>query len=151
MARMHSRKRGNAGSKKPLTTKIPSWVQIKEKELEMLVVKLAKEGNSPSKIGILLRDNYGVPDARLILKKRIAQVLKEKKLSPDLPEDLQALIKKAILLKKHLKENAKDQTANFGLRLTESKIKRLVKYYKINGKLSSEWKYNPEELGLLAE
>jgi len=151
MARMHSRKRGNAGSNKPLTKKIPSWVQIKEKELEMLIVKLSKEGNSPSKIGTLLRDNYGVPDAELILKKKITQVLREKDLAPEFPEDLSALITKAVMLKKHLKENNKDQTARFGLQLTESKIKRLVKYYKINGKLASEWKYNPEELGLLVE
>ena len=45
MARMHSRKRGKAGSKKPMKKVLPLWVRYKAKELELLIVKLAKETN----------------------------------------------------------------------------------------------------------
>jgi len=54
MARMYSRKRGKSGSKKPLKKAAP-WVKYKPKEIEEIVVKLDKEGNSSAKIGILLR------------------------------------------------------------------------------------------------
>ena len=74
MARMHSRARGKSKSKRPLDKKQPSWVRYKPKEVEMLVVKMAKEGMSPSKIGLVLRDSYGVPDAKQVLKKTITKI-----------------------------------------------------------------------------
>jgi len=43
--------------------------------------------------------------------------------------------------------NHKDETANRGLTLTESKIKALTKHYKKTGKLASEWKFDPERAG----
>jgi len=129
MARMHSRKRGKAGSKKPMKKVLPIWVRYKSKELELLIIKLAKEGKTPSQIGIVLRDIYGIPDEKLVTKKNITKILEEKKILPELPEDLTALIKKAISIKKHMEINKKDEKARFGLLLTESKIKRLTKYY----------------------
>ena len=129
MARMHSRKRGKAGSKKPMKKVLPIWVRYKSKELELLIIKLAKEGKTPSQIGIVLRDIYGIPDEKLVTKKNITKILEEKKILPELPEDLTALIKKAISVRKHMESNKKDEKARFGLLLTESKIKRLTKYY----------------------
>ena len=151
MARMHSRKKGKAGSKKPLRKKIPTWLGYKPKEVELLIVKLAKEEKTPSQIGMILRDTYGVPLAYKVIGKRITKVLEEKKLLGKLPEDLMALIKKSIAVRKHLEINHKDETANRGLNLTESKIKRLVKYYKRTGKLSEDWKYQPERIRLYIE
>jgi small subunit ribosomal protein S15 len=151
MARMHSRKRGKAKSKKPLQTKAPTWVRYKGKEIELLVVRLAKDGKSPSQIGITLRDTYGIPSVKLLTKKDITEILKEKKLLPNLPEDLQSLIRRAVAIHKHLESNSKDQSAKRGLLLTTSKINRLVKYYKRTGKLSSEWKYDPSKAGMLLE
>ncbi len=149
MARMHSRKRGKAGSKKPMKKVLPLWVRYKSKELELLIIKLAKEGKTPSQIGIILRDIYGIPDEKLITKKNITKILEEKKILPELPEDLTALIKKAISIKKHMESNKKDEKARFGLLMTESKIKRLAKYYKRAGKLPSEWRYEPEKAALV--
>ena len=142
MARMHSRKRGKAGSSKPLTKIQPTWLRYTAKEIELLIVKLAKEGKTPSQIGITLRDTYGLPDVKLIAKKSVTDILKGKGLLPEMPEDLSSLIKKNVALLKHLEKNKKDETANRGLLLTESKIKRLVKYYKRCGKLESSWKYD---------
>ncbi|MFH1642240.1 MAG: 30S ribosomal protein S15 [Nanoarchaeota archaeon] len=151
MARMHSRRKGKSGSTKPVKKTVPVWSRFKPKEIELLIVKLAKEEKTPSQIGIALRDSYGIPDVRLVLKKRITDILKEKKLLTEIPEDLMALIKKVVELRKHLEGNHKDETAQRGLILTESKIKRLVKYYKRTGKLASEWKFDREKAALFTE
>ena len=76
---MYSRKKGKAKSRKPTLKADPSWVRYKEKEIEILISKTAKEGKSSSEIGIALRDKYGIPSAKAITKKKIAQMLKEKK------------------------------------------------------------------------
>jgi len=142
MARMHSRDKGKSGSTKPSGKKVPSWMGYKSKEVELLVGKLGKEGKTSSQIGIFLRDNYGIPDVKLVSSKKITQILKEKKLLHEIPEDLRSLIKKSIVIRKHLEENHKDEPAKRGLQLTESKIKRLVKYYIQSKKLPADWKYD---------
>jgi small subunit ribosomal protein S15 len=151
MARMYSRKKGKSSSKKPLEKTKQSWLTHKAKEVEMLVMKLAKEGKPSSMIGLVLRDSYGVPDVKIITGKSITQILVEKKLSPKIPEDLMALIKKSIRLRKHMEENRQDMTSLRGLQLTESKIKRLVKYYKKAKKLPVDWKYDVKSVKLYAD
>ena len=151
MARMHSRDRGQSGSTKPSRMAAPSWLQYKPKEVELLVVKYAKEGRSPSQIGLYLRDEYGIPDVKFVTKKSISRILIDKGLAPEVPEDMMALIRKAVLLRKHLGENKQDQSARRGLRLTESKISRLAKYYKRTGRLPRDWKYDPEKVKLTIE
>jgi len=141
MARMHARKRGKSGSKKPLATTPPSWVNYKSEEVEKLVEKLAKQGLSASKIGLVLRDSYGIPDVEKITKKKITKILKEKGLAPKIPEDLQNLIARAMQVKKHLEVHRKDKVSKRGLQLIESKIRRLEKYYKRTKKLPLDWKY----------
>lgn len=151
MARMYSRKKGKSGSKKPISRSLPTWIRYGSKEIELLITKLSKEGHSPSEIGIILRDTYGIPDTKRIIGKNVTKVLKEKNLQTKIPEDLTALIKKAVKIIKHQKENKQDQTSKRGLQLTESKIKRLTKYYKKTGRLPSEWKYDPKKIRLLME
>ena len=46
MARMHSRKKGKSGSRRPIKKTPQTWVRYKSKEAELLIVKLAKEGNA---------------------------------------------------------------------------------------------------------
>lgn len=150
MARMHSRKKGKSGPNKPVEKHTPTWLRYTAKELELLVVKLAKEGKSPSQIGLALRDSYGVPDVKMIAKKTVSEMLREKKLAGELPEDLQNLIVRSVALQKHIDKNRQDMVSKRGLQLTESKIKRLVKYYKKTGALSSEWKYNPKNARMYA-
>jgi len=151
MARMHSRSKGKAGSNKPAKDLKKAWVRYEPSEVEMLVVKLAKEGNTASLIGIKLRDIYGIPSVKSICGKSISQILKEKNLGKKIPDDLTALFKKVISIKKHLESNHKDETAKRGLILTESKIRRLVKYYKRTGVLPMSWKYDPDKLGFYLE
>ena len=149
MARMHSRKRGVSRSTKPVKKSVPSWVKYKPKEVEMLIVKYSKEGMSPSKIGLRLRDAYGIPDVKTITKKTITKILSENKLLPELPEDIIDLIKRDIKIMEHMEKNKKDFVSKRGLQLTESKIRRLTKYYKKTGKLPQDWNYNREKAKLL--
>lgn len=151
MARRYSRRKGKAGSKKPTKKILPTWVRYKPKEVELLIVKLAKEGRTPSQIGIFLRDTYGIPDVRKLTKKRITATLQEKKILKKIPEDLMALIRKFILVRKHLEENKKDTTAKRGFQLTESKIRRLIKYYKMSGKLPEDFRYDPKKVEMYLE
>jgi small subunit ribosomal protein S15 len=151
MARMYSRKRGKAGSTKPTKKLQSSWVRYKDKEVEMLIVKLAKQEKTPSEIGLILRDMYGIPYVRQVAKKRITKILEEHKLLAKIPEDMMALIKRSIALRKHLERNHKDESAKRGLTLTESKIKRLARYYKKTGKLAETWKYQPEKIKVYLE
>ena len=146
---MYSRKKGKSGSKKPFKNETRTWVKYKAKEIELLVVKLFKEEKTTSEIGIILRDSYGIPDVKMKSGKTISQILKSKKLLPELPENLKKLLERILALQKHVDNNKQDQVAKRSITLTESKIKRLVKYYKRTGVLSEEWKYNPKRVNLL--
>jgi small subunit ribosomal protein S15 len=102
-------------------------------------------------IGLILRDSYGIPDVKHVTGKSISKILEEKKIAPKIPEDLMSLIKRAIAIRKHMEENRQDMSALRGLQLTESKIKRLVKYYKVARKLPVDWKYDVKSVKLYAE
>ena len=151
MARMHSRKKGRSGSKKPVKKSKPVWLRYGSKETEQLVIKLAKSGKTASEIGIILRDSYGIPSVNTITKKKVGKILDENKLTPNLPYDLLALIKKEISIMKHAETNKHDMTARRGLLLTDSKIRRLVKYYKRIGRLPADWSYDKKNAKLLLE
>lgn len=150
MARMHSRKRGKSESKRPPKTTPLDWVPLKKEEIEDLAVKLGKRGIPPSQIGMILRDEYGVPLVKRTVGKKVTEILEENGLAPRIPEDLMALISKAYRIRRHLEEHRRDLHAKRGLILTESKIGRLVKYYKRIGKLPPDWRYSPELAELYA-
>ena len=147
---MHARKKGRSGSKHPLRTAKQDFVTYDQSEIEELIVKLTKEENSPSKIGIILRDQYGIPSVKEITGKKIGHFLTANKLESKMPEDIQNLIRKAINLRKHLEKNSRDKHNRRGLQLIEAKIYRLGKYYKREGKLPADWRYDPEKARLMA-
>jgi small subunit ribosomal protein S15 len=119
------------------------------KAIEKVIVDLKKEGYSSSSIGLVLRDQYGVPDVKLVMGKRIDQILKDNGLQSDIPEDLRNLMMKALGLRKHLVENKNDLHNKRQLQLTESKVRRLVKYYVSSGRLPGGWSYKPETAEIL--
>ncbi len=149
MARLHSRKKGMSGSRRPTNLTPPEWVTRDAEWVRNKIIELARAGNSPSMIGIILRDQYGVPLAKMITGKKITDILAEENLTFKLPEDLRNLIEKAVNIRKHLETNKKDFSSKRGLQLTESKIRRLVKYYKKQKKLPPDWKYNPKDAAIL--
>lgn len=151
MARMHTRRKGQSGSKRPSTLRIPDWME-KEKDaqwVEAKVVELAKAGNTPSMIGKILRDQYGIPLVRAIADKRIMAILRENDLERRVPEDLRNMIARAVTIRRHLEENKKDFVSKRGLQLVESKIHRLSKYYRRKKVLPADWKYSPDQAAVL--
>lgn len=142
MARMHARTKGKSCSKRPLISESPAWVTLSATEIEDIIVKMAKDGNGSAKIGLVLRDQYGVPNVKLATGKSVTAIMKEKGVASALPEDLANLMRRAIDLNVHLKENRGDISNTRGLLLIEAKIRRLERYYKDNGVLPADWKYS---------
>jgi len=142
------KKKGKSHSTRPARRTPPSWVKYAPEEVENLVVTLARRGYPPSMIGIILRDQYGIPLVKQITGKKICQILKEHGLAPQIPEDLANLIKRAIKIRKHLEEHPKDLHSKRGLQLVEAKIARLVKYYKREGVLPPDWEYKIERISI---
>ncbi|MDD3160177.1 MAG: 30S ribosomal protein S15 [Candidatus ainarchaeum sp.] len=122
----------------------------KEEAIEQ-VVSLANAGHSPSKIGLILRDEYNVKNFRELTNKSLQEVLNENSLLTDIPEDLLNLIKRSVVLFTHMETNKKDFSAKHGYELTVSKIRRLSRYYIKKNKLPSDWRYTPETAALLVK
>jgi len=146
---MHSRKRGNSGSTRPARLEKPTWVEPSPEEVESEVIKLARRGQSKSMIGTIMRDSRGVPLVKLVTGKKITQILEENEIESPLPEDLANLVRKALSIRKHIETNHKDLESKKGLNRTESKIYRLIKYYKKKKVLASDFKYDPEKIRTL--
>ena len=141
MGRMHTHNHGKSHSIRPIELKKPDWIKMESKEIEELIVKYAKEGMTSSLIGIKLRDQYAIPLVKPILHKTISEVLKENDLTPEIPEDLNNIVLKAVNLQKHLKENKNDNRNIRSLELIEAKVHRLSTHYKKEGILQKKWKY----------
>ena len=136
---MHARKRGKSGSKRPISKIPPPWLKMTPEEVEGLVVKLAKEGNPTSMIGVILRDQYGIPLVKAVTGKTILQILRENNLAPPIPEDLANLLERVRRMKLHLKRFKSDRYNVHRLQLVESKVRRLAEYYKREGVLPPNW------------
>jgi small subunit ribosomal protein S15 len=151
VARIYSGKKGKHSSKHPPVKIIPRWVKMKREDVEDLVVKLAKERHNTAVIGTILRDQYGIPDVKAITGKTITKILREKRIYPEIPEDMLSLLKKAVALREHLERNKADKLSQKGLENLESKIRRLGKYYVRKGLLPKDWCYKPEEAKLIVQ
>lgn len=151
MARLHSKKHGQSGSKRPSFKVAPDWVEYPAHEIEDLVVKLHKAGHNSTTIGHMLRDSYGIPRVSSICGKTIGKILAASGEKVDYPDDLLALIRKAVGMIKHLQVHKQDGSNITKLIHVESKIKRLVKYYIRTGKLPVGWRYQRETAALLVK
>ena len=141
MARIHARTKGKSGSVKPVNKDL-SFVNMKKEEVEKLIINFAKDDVTSSKIGLILRDTYGVPCVKALTGKSVSKIIAENKLTSVVPEDLAALVAKSKALKKHLENNSRDTHNSRGLILIESKIRRLVKYYKGTNRIAENFKFN---------
>ncbi|MFP4626602.1 MAG: 30S ribosomal protein S15 [Natronomonas sp.] len=134
MARMHSRRRGSSGSDRPAATEPPEWSDVDAERIEARVVELAEEGLDPSQIGLHLRDEgvdgISVPDVKLATDKKVTEILEEHDAAPEVPEDLRNLMSRAVRLHDHMEDNSGDAQNKRALQNTESKIRRLVNYYR---------------------
>ncbi|RWW21399.1 hypothetical protein GW17_00014453, partial [Ensete ventricosum] len=100
------------------------------------ICKIAKKGLIPSQIGAILPDSHGIAQVKSVTGSKILSFLKARGngvdvgFAPDTPEGLYHLIKKAVVIRKHLR----------GTGRTESRIHRLARYHKKTKKLSATWK-----------
>ncbi|MGQ4555958.1 30S ribosomal protein S15 [Halobellus sp. GM3] len=134
MARMHTRRRGSSGSDRPVADEPPEWSDVDPDDIEARVVELAEQGYDPSQIGLTLRDEgvkgVPVPDVKLATDKKVTTILEENDAAPEIPEDLRNLMERAVRLRRHVNENGQDMQNKRALQNTESKIRRLVNYYR---------------------
>ncbi|MBI5159771.1 30S ribosomal protein S15 [Candidatus Micrarchaeota archaeon] len=151
MARMHSKKRGKSGSKRPAAKIVPEWAESGKEEVEQEIIRMGKSGTSSADIGRILRDKHGVPSVKSLLGKSLTEILKNGGVKIEYPEDLLNLIKKAVLMRKHLAKNTRDTHNRVKLLHVESKIRRLAKYYRGAKALPKNWAYDPEKASLLVK
>jgi small subunit ribosomal protein S15 len=142
---MHTRRRGSSGSDRPAADEPPEWSDVDSDAIEARVVELADEGHDPSVIGMKLRDEgvkgTPIPNVKLATGKKVTEILDDNDATPELPEDLRNLMERAITLRQHVDENGQDYQNKRALQNTESKIRRLVNYYR-GDKLDEEFKYS---------
>ena len=151
MARIYSRKKGKSGSHRPPAKIVPRWVRFKKTDVEQLVVNLAKEKHNSAVIGTILRDQYGIPDAKLVTGRGITKIMRENKLYPHMPEDMLNMLRQAVELRAHLAKNKGDTNSIKALSHLESKIRRVGKYYSREGIIEKGWKYDSEKAKLIIQ
>ena len=57
---------------------LPQWLKLSPDEVKEQIYKLAKKGLTPSQIGVVLRDSYGVAQVRNVTGNKILRILRSK-------------------------------------------------------------------------
>ncbi|HEY1198332.1 MAG TPA: 30S ribosomal protein S15 [Thermoplasmata archaeon] len=151
MSRIHSGHKGRAGSHRPYPLTKPEWVTVSQEELVAQAVQLSKTGLSSAQVGLHLRDTDGIPSARAVTGKRLGVLLRESGISPEIPDDLQALLKRVVHLQRHLETHPKDLSNRRSLTLMESRIRRLARYYRQQKRIPETWRYTATTAALQVE
>jgi len=152
MARMHSGGKGQSGSTRPFINTPPKWSETDKETIESMILKYSKEGKSSSEIGIILRDQHAVPDVKLATGERISSIIARNGMTPIYPEDMMNLMRQAQRIIDHLESgNRKDIHNRRQLELTESRLRRLARYYRDNGKIPEDWTYKRDQLRLMIQ
>ena len=125
---------------KPSTIK-SDWVKVTPDEIGKLIIEMNKEGLNASQIGTKLRDEYAVSSIKAVTGKKMKEFMEENGVKQEIPEDLEALVKRAVSLQSHLKSNKGDRKNVRSLELLEAKVHRLSKYYKKKDIIPKNWKY----------
>ncbi|MBS3093451.1 hypothetical protein J4456_02615 [Candidatus Pacearchaeota archaeon] len=102
----------------------PLWLKYSEEEVRSIILKLEDKGMTSEKIGLILRDQYGIPKVKLFNLK-IKEVMKDKFAEPSVI-NLQNKVKK---LEEHNKKNRQDKKSDRALILTKSKLKKRTDYH----------------------
>src|SRR3989344_5895759 len=112
-------------TKKPSKIEKPVWLKYTEEEVKAIVLKLADKGLTAEKIGLVLRDQYGIPKVK-IYNLKISKILKERFQEPtniNLKNKLQKIIS-------HYNKNEQDKKAGLSLIITKAKLKKREDYSK---------------------
>jgi small subunit ribosomal protein S15 len=103
----------------------PVWLKYTEDEVKSIIIKLAEKGLTSEKIGLVLRDQYGVPKAK-IYNIKIGTVLKEKDKYQE--PNILNLTKKLEKLMAHNKKHSGDKKTERSMIITKAKLKSRQDY-----------------------
>lgn len=70
------RRRGKSRRALPFKRTPPSWLKITPEEVSTLICRAAKKGQTPSQIGVLLRDSHGINSVQGVTGAKILRILK---------------------------------------------------------------------------
>jgi ribosomal protein S15P/S13E len=103
----------------------PVWLKYSPDEVKAIILKLANKGMTAEKIGLTIRDQYGIPKTKLFGFK-IKEVLKEKDkyVDPNI-KNLKANLDK---VEQHYKKNKGDQKAKRSLIIIKAQLKKREEY-----------------------
>jgi len=108
---------------KKTTKKTPERAKVED--VEKIVADLGKKGETPSKIGIILKEKYGIQKTS-VLGKKITKILREKNHKYD--TDLDNINKRLKKLEAHFEKNRQDQRAKREIVRFIGLRKKLEKY-----------------------
>lgn len=118
---MPKTKKSEKGTEKPL------WMKYSEDEVKSIIIKLANKGLTAEKIGLALRDQYGIPKVRLYGLK-IKDVLDEKgKFEEPTNKNLQIKLER---ISNHYNKNKGDKKTERAMIITKAKLKKREDYKK---------------------
>lgn len=106
--------------------KKPTWLKYTEDEVKDIVLKFSNKGLTAEKIGLIMKNQYGIPSVRLYGLK-IKKVLKDKFQEPTIIN----LEKKVKKLEDHVKKNKHDKKADRSLTINIAKFRKRKDYEKI--------------------
>jgi|SRR3989338_5872510 len=99
--------------------------RAKVEDVTPIVIDLGKKGNTPSQIGMILRDKYGVQKAKL-LGKKVTKILRENNI--EYKDDLKFVEDKLKKIETHIGQNKQDKKAKREVVKYVSLKKRLIVY-----------------------
>ena len=105
--------------------KKPTWLKYTKDEVKAIILKLSNKGLTSEKIGLVLRDQYGIPSVRLYGIK-IKEVLGDNFQEPTLI-NLEAKLQ---IIINHFKKNKQDKKTGRALIITKAKLKKRKDYQK---------------------
>lgn len=112
-------------AKKQVSMEKPVWLKTSEEDVKKIIAELAGK-HQPAEIGIILRDQYGIPTTK-IYGKKLSVYLKE--LGIEVNEiQLQNVQKKVENLKEHLKNHGQDKKAKHKIQRPQSRVQKMKKY-----------------------
>lgn len=102
----------------------PVWLKMSETDLKKVIIELS-EKYQPAEIGLILRDQYGVPTTK-VFGKKLNEYLKEAGKYEF--QDLKNAEKKVERIKEHMKKNITDKKTKHMLQKAVSNRNALKKY-----------------------
>jgi small subunit ribosomal protein S15 len=103
----------------------PVWLKMTEEELKKVIAELS-EKYQPAQIGLILRDQYGIPTTK-VFGKKLSEYLNE--LGVDYNVEPKNIKRKIEKMQKHLEKNITDKKAKHKLQKSASKLNAMNKYF----------------------